>query len=250
MMFDLRGKVAIVTGAARGIGFVSAEKLAESGASVVLGDINEAQVLEAAKKLQDKGYAALGVRMDVTDNESIGKAIESAADAFGGLDIVVNNAGILSAATIENMQRDEWDRVLNVNLSGTFFVIQAALPYLKKSGCPRVVNISSLTGRNGGFEGSMCYAASKGGVISITRGMARRLAPFRITVNAICPGPTETDILKGYTPEAIARQKSNILLGRLGQPEEIAAAVCYLASTEAGFVTGTMLDVNGGAYMG
>jgi 3-oxoacyl-[acyl-carrier protein] reductase len=249
-MFDLKGRIAIVTGAARGIGFAAAEKLAENGASVVLGDINEPLVQEAAGRLKAKGYEALAVRMDVGRNDSIREAIAAAVKAFGGIDIVVNNAGILSALSIEEMTRAEWDKVLNVNLGGTFFVIQAALPFLKKSQHPRIINISSLTGRNGGFEGSMCYAASKGGVISITRGMARRLAPFNITVNAVCPGPTETEILKGYTPEAQERQRNVSLLRRLGQPEEIAAAVCYLASTEAAFVTGAMLDVNGGAYMG
>jgi 3-oxoacyl-[acyl-carrier protein] reductase len=249
-MFDLKGRIAIVTGAARGIGFASAEKLAENGASVVLGDVNEPLVQEAAGRLKAKGYEALAVRMDVGRNDSIREAIAAAVEAFGGIDIVVNNAGILSALSIEEMTREEWDKVLNVNLGGTFFVIQAALPFLKKSRNPRVINISSLTGRNGGFEGSMCYAASKGGVISITRGMARRLAPFNITVNAVCPGPTETEILKGYTPEAQERQRNVSLLRRLGQPEEIAAAICYLASTEAAFVTGAMLDVNGGAYMG
>lgn len=249
-MFDLKGRIAIVTGAARGIGFAAAEKLAEHGASVVLGDVNEPLVQEAAGRLKAKGYEALGVRMDVGRNDSIREAIAAAVRAFGGIDIVVNNAGILSALSIEEMTREEWDKVLNVNLGGTFFVIQAALPFLKKSQNPRIINISSLTGRNGGFEGSMCYAASKGGVISITRGMARRFAPFNITVNAVCPGPTETEILKGYTPEAQERQRNVSLLRRLGQPEEIAAAVCYLASTEAAFVTGAMLDVNGGAYMG
>jgi 3-oxoacyl-[acyl-carrier protein] reductase len=249
-MFDLKGRIAIVTGAARGIGFAAAEKLAENGASVVLGDLNEPLAQEAAGRLKAKGYEALAVRMDVGRNDSIREAIAAAVKAFGGIDIVVNNAGILSALSIEEMTREEWDKVLNVNLGGTFFVIQAALPFLKKSQNPRIINISSLTGRNGGFEGSMCYAASKGGVISITRGMARRLAPFNITVNAVCPGPTETEILKGYTPEAQERQRNVSLLRRLGQPEEIAAAICYLASTEAAFVTGAMLDVNGGAYMG
>ena len=249
-MFDLNGRIAIVTGAARGIGFAAAEKLAENGAVVVLGDLNEPLVQEAAGRLKAKGYEALAVRMDVGRNDSIREAIAAAVKAFGGIDIVVNNAGILSALSIEEMTREEWDKVLNVNLGGTFFVIQAALPFLKQSQNPRIINISSLTGRNGGFEGSMCYAASKGGVISITRGMARRLAPFNITVNAVCPGPTETEILKGYTPEAQERQRNVSLLRRLGQPEEIAAAICYLASTEAAFVTGAMLDVNGGAYMG
>jgi len=249
-MFCLKDKIAFVTGAARGIGFVTAEKLAESGASVALGDINGPSVEESAERLRQKGYKAIGVRMDVTDDASIREAVGRAAEHFGGIDIIVNNAGILSAASIEDMQRAEWNRVIDVNLSGTFFVIQAALPYLKNSKHPRIINISSLSGRSGGFEGSMCYAASKGGIIAITRGMARKLAPLNITVNAVCPGTTETDLLKSYTPEAIERQKKYILLGRLGQPDEIAAAVCYLASTEAGFVTGAMLDINGGAYMG
>lgn len=249
-MFDLKGKTALITGAARGIGYAAAEKLAENGATVVLADIDEPGVMESAARLREKGLAAIGIRMDVTDDRSIARAMDLAVEKCGGIDIVVNNAGILSAASMETMRRDEWDRVLDVNLGGSFFVAQAALPHLKRSPAPRIINISSLTGRNGGFEGSMCYAASKGGVIAITRGMARRLAPFGITVNAICPGSTETDILKGYSPEAIERQKSHILLGRLGQPEEIAAAICYLASTEAAFVTGVTLDVNGGAYMG
>jgi 3-oxoacyl-[acyl-carrier protein] reductase len=250
MMCDLRGRIALVTGAARGIGYATAEKLAEHGASVVLGDVNEPLLQEAAERLRERGYSALAVSMDVGRNDSIREAIDTAVEAFGGIDIVVNNAGILSALSIEEMTREEWDKVLNVNLSGTFFVIQAALPFLKQSKHPRIINISSVTGRNGGFEGSMCYAASKGGVIAITRGMARRLAPFNITVNAVCPGPTDTEILKGYSPEAQERQRNVTLLRRLGRPEEIAASVCYLASTEAAFVTGAMLDVNGGAYMG
>ncbi len=249
-MFSLKGKVAFVTGAARGIGFSAAEKLAENGAAVAIADINAAQADESAAALRAKGFKAIGVSLNVADNASIAAAVAAAAAELGGIDIVVNSAGILSAATIENMQRDEWNRVQDVNLGGTFFVAQAALPYLKKSAAARIINISSLTGRNGGFEGSMSYAASKGGVIAITRGMARRLASFKITVNAVCPGPIETEILKGYTPEAVERQKSVILLGRLGKPEEVAAAVCYLASDEAGFTTGVALDVNGGAFMG
>ena len=149
------------------------------------------------------------------------------------------------------MQRNgEWNRVLDIDLSGTFFVCQKVLPYLKKSSAGRIINISSLSGRNGGFEGSMAYVAAKGGVVAITRGMARHLAPYKITVNAVCPGTTETEILKGYTPERIENQVKNILLGRLGKPEEIAGAVCYLASDEAAFVTGLMLDINGGGYFG
>ena len=250
-MFSLEGKKAIVTGAARGIGKVIAEKIAALGASVSLADVNKATLDETVNGLKSKGLKVIGVIMDVRDNNSIRQAIEETASAFGGLDIIVNNAGILGTSKIEDMQRDgEWNRVLDVNLSGTFFASQAALPYLKKSSAGRIINISSVTGRNGGFEGSMSYAASKGGVIAITRGMARHLAPYKITVNAVCPAATETDILKGYTPQQVENQCKNILLYRLGKPEEIAGAACYLASDEAAFVTGLMLDINGGAYFG
>lgn len=250
-MYSLKGKVAIVTGSARGIGFVSAEKLAEMGASVILSDINEAVLNQSVQTLKDKGYAVASVVTDVTSVESLQKAMAAAAEIFGGLDIIVNNAGILGTSSIEDMDKEkEWNKVLDVNLSGTFFATQAALPYLKKSKSGRIINMSSVTGRNGGFEGSMSYAASKGGIVAITRGMARRLAPLNITVNAVCPGATETEILKGYSQEQIENQLKNILLHRLGKPEEIAAAVCYLASDEAGFVTGLMLDINGGGYFG
>lgn len=249
-MFSLKSKSALVTGAARGIGFKIAEKLAQSGASVSLADINETQLTESVASLQAQGLTVAGVVVDVGNNDSIAEAVRKTVETLGGLDIVVNNAGILGAGSIEEMTRESWDRVLNINLSGTFFVSQAALPYLRKSPCARIINISSVTGRNGGFEGSMSYAASKGGVIAITRGMASRLAAERITVNAVCPGTTATDILKGYTPEAVDRQINKIPMKRLGEPDEIAAAVCYLASDEAAFVTGAMLDINGGAFIG
>ncbi len=250
-MFDLAGKAAIVTGAAQGIGKTTAEKLAECGAKVMLADINGAQLEKTCEELRGQGLDVSWVVLDVTKVDSIREAMAKTAEALGGIDIVVNNAGILGTASIEDMQKEsEWDRVLEVNLSGTFFVSQGALPYLKKSKAGRIINMASVTGRNGGFAASMSYAASKGGVVAITRGMARHLAPHAITVNAVCPGTTETEILKGYTQEKIELQLKNILLHRLGKPEEIAGAVCYLASDEAGFVTGLMLDINGGAYFG
>ena len=251
MLFSLKGKVALVTGAAQGIGRTTAEKLSEMGAAVALADINQAKVEAAAKAICDQGGKAVAVVMNVSDNDSIAAAVDEAAKALGGIDIVVNSAGILGTASIEDMQRDgEWNRVLDIDLSGTFFVCQKARPYLKKSSAGRIINISSLSGRNGGFEGSMSYVAAKGGVVAITRGMARHLAPYKITVNAVCPGTTETEMLEGYTQERIDNQLKNILLGRLGKREEIAGAVCYLASDEAAFVTGMMLDINGGGYFG
>ncbi len=250
-MFCLKGKVAVVTGAAQGIGKTTAEKLAGLGAKVALADLNEQKLKAAAEEICNSGGEAIPVLMDVCSNESIEAAMAKVAAEFGGIDILVNSAGILGTSSIEEMQRDgEWNRVLDIDLSGTFFACQYALPYLKKSSAGRIINIASLTGRNGGFEGSMSYAAAKGGVIAITRGMAHHLAPYKITVNAVCPSTTQTEMLEGYSPERIANQAKNILLGRLGKREEMAAAVCYLASDEAAFTTGLMMDVNGGAYFG
>lgn len=250
-MFALTGKTALVTGGAQGIGKASAEGLAQLGANVILADINEERLQEAVAEIQAKGGNAFAVVMDVCSNNSIDAAVKAGAEHFGGIDIVVNSAGILGTASIEEMDREkEWNRVLDIDLTGTFFVCQYALPYLKKSSAGRIINIASVSGRNGGFEGSMSYVAAKGGVVAITRGMARHLAPYKITVNAVCPGATETEMIRGYTQERIDNQIKHILLGRMGKIEEIAGAVCYLASDEAAFVTGMMLDINGGGYFG
>ena len=251
MLFDLTGKVCFVTGAAQGIGKVAAEMLAQQGAAVAIADMNMEKAEETAEGIRKAGGKAEAIELNVASNDSIEAAVNKTAELFGGIDVVVNSAGILGNTSIEEMERDgEWNRVLDIDLTGTFFVCQKALPYLKKSEQPRIINIASVTGRNGGFEGSMSYAAAKGGVVTITRGMARHLAPYGITVNAICPGTTETEMLKGYTPERIENQLKNILLKRLGKPEEIGAAVVYYASTESGFVTGNMHDINGGGYFG
>lgn len=250
-MFDLTGKTALVTGSAQGIGKAAALKLAELGANVIVADINEEKMQLTVNEIRENGGEAAFVHMDLTDNDTIEKAAKEGADTFGGIDILVNCAGILGTSSIENMDREgEWKRVLDVNLTGTFFVSQHVLPYLKKSSAGRIINIASISGRNGGFESSMSYTASKGGVIALTRGMARHLAPYKITVNAICPGTTETEMLEGYTAERIANQARFMLLGRFAKREEIAAAVCYLASDEAAFTTGEIMDVNGGAYFG
>lgn len=250
-MFSLKGKAAVITGAAQGIGRTVAQKMAEMGAKVAVADINKEKIDAVVREIRENGCEAVGVIMDVRSNDSIEAAMKKSAEAFGGIDIIVNSAGILGTSGIEEMERDgEWNRVLDIDLTGTFFACQYALPYLKKSSAGRIINIASVTGRNGGFEGSMSYAAAKGGVIAITRGMARHLAKHQITVNAVCPATTQTEMLEGYTQERIDNQVKNILLGRLGKREEVAGAVCYLASDEAAFVTGLMLDVNGGAYFG
>jgi 3-oxoacyl-[acyl-carrier protein] reductase len=249
-ILTLSNRVALVTGASQGIGYSIAKMLCDNGVKTAIVDINEEKAFEVAQEFNNNGCDALGVGCDVSNVESIGKMVQAVVQKYGGIDVVVNCAGILGSSTISEMQRREWDKVLAVNLTGPFFVIQKTLPYLEKSSCARIINISSLAGRMGGFETSMSYTATKGGIISLTYGIARQLAPKGITVNAVCPGTTETPIIKGFTEDAVASLKTRIPIGRLGKPEDVATAVCYLASEEAGFVTGLLLDVNGGMYMG
>ena len=177
-MFDLTGKVALVTGSAQGIGRTSAEKLAGLGAKLICADINTEKLNDTVESIRQAGGEAVAVKLDLQSNESIEACARQGAEAFGGIDILVNCAGILGTSSIEDMKRDdEWRRVIDVNLTGTFFMCQYALPWLKQSRAGRIINIASISGRNGGFESSMSYTASKGGVIAITRGMARHLAP-------------------------------------------------------------------------
>ncbi|MDR1535279.1 MAG: SDR family oxidoreductase [Planctomycetota bacterium] len=246
----LDNRVALVTGAAKGIGFAIAERLARDGARVTLADVNAELAGISAEKLVKGGFEAYGVGADVSRLPEVKDMIGRTVDRFGQLDIVVNNAGILRSTRLEEIAPEEWDLVLAVNLRSVFLVSQQAIPHLKKSAAPRIINMSSNSGRMGGFESSVSYAASKGGVIALTYALAGQLAKFKITVNAICPGTTDTDILKDYTPEARERLRQRIPLGRLGVPADIAAAASYLAASESGFVTGLMLDINGGMYFG
>ena len=242
-------KKAIVTGAAQGIGLAIASRLAKEGAQVALCDINWEKLKLEAESLSRQGLKATALCSDVSSVTGINKMVEEAANQFNGLDILVNNAGILDSSSIEDMKEETWDRVMAVNLKGVFFCCQAAIPYLKKSAAPRILNVSSLAGRMGGYEAGLSYTASKGAVLSITMGMARQLAPFGITVNALCPGTTETDIIKQWTLDQISDLRQKVPLGRLGSVEDMAGAAAFLTSNEAGFITGLSLDVNGGMYM-
>ena len=244
------GKCAVVTGAAQGIGAGIAARLAREGAKVALCDLNGQKASQEAEKLQKEGLDAIALTVDVAKVSDIKKMIDQAVDCFGGLDILVNNAGVLDSSSILEMTEESWDRVLTTNLKSVFFASQAAIPYLKKSKAPRIVNLSSLAGRMGGYETGLSYSASKGGILSLTMGMARQLAPFGITVNALCPGTTETDIIRQWSPEQITALKAKVPLGRLGSISDMAAAVAFLTGDEAGFITGLFLDVNGGMYMG
>jgi len=248
-IFTIKDRVAVVTGATRGIGRVIAIKLAEAGAKVaVLGrDENKANNVKAEiEKLGGKAEVFLG---DISDDKECKRIADEVNARFGQLDILVNCAGALTSTKVDDISRAEWDKILGVNLTGTFFMIQSALPYLRKSKAGRIINISSNAGRMGGYANSQSYTASKGGVIAITKGIARQLAPDNITVNVVCPGTTRTEMSELYDEETTKRLIGRIPLGRLGKPEDTAAAVCFFASEEAGFITGAVLDVNGGMYM-
>lgn len=250
-MLTLTGRVAVITGAAQGLGFAMARMMSANGMSVAIVDINGEKAAEKAAELTAGGGAPVAAfGCDITDNADILKTVKTIADHFGQIDVIVNCAGIAATTKVEDVTREAWDRMLAVNLTGTFFMIQAVLPYLRKSRAGRVINISSNAGRMGGFETSMAYSASKGGVISLTFGLARQFAADNITVNAVCPSTVATEMADMYSEEAIRTLKQRVPLGRFATPDDPAAAVCYLASEEAGFVTGLLLDVNGGMYMG
>lgn len=247
------GKCAIVTGAAKGIGFKIAATLAERGASVMICDIDALAAGVASAAINENGGKSACIAADVSDVGDLEQMIQTTVSVFGGIDILVNNAGILTASSIGETTEPEWDKIMAVNLKGAFFAMQKALPHMgqnagRESGT--IINIASLAGRMGGYQNSPAYAASKAGLIGLTMCAARRLAPLGITVNAVAPGTTQTDIISAFTEEKIESLKAAIPLGRLGQPGDIAETVAFLASEGARFITGAVIDVNGGMFMG
>ena len=242
----VEGQVALVTGAGAGIGLATARALATEGAAVVAGDV--ARYDEAAEALRQLGADAAGIRLDVTDRASIVQAVALAVSRFGGLHILVNNAGIGWPQPLAEIGEEDWDRVMAVNVKGPFLCTQAAAPHLKGGGA--VVNVSSLAGRSSSPLMGCQYSASKAGLLGLTRHLARELGPSGVRVNAICPGPIETDLLRRDTDEeAVRRIVATAPLGRLGRAEDIARAIVFLASEDAAFITGAALDANGGLWM-
>lgn len=250
-MFTLENRVAVVTGGSKGIGFSIAKYFLKNNMNVAIISSNQNSVASATKKLcgmSDKKCA--GYVCDIKDEQKLRDILRNIYKDFGAIDVLINSAGILDTASIDEMTLEHWNDIVSTNLTGTFFAIKHAIPYLEKSKHPRVVNISSNAGRMGGFENGLAYTASKGGVISLTYGFARRLATKGITVNCIAPGTVESEMSDKYDETTIARLMKRFPIGRLGKSEEIAVAACYFASEEAGFTTGSVLDVNGGMFMG
>ncbi len=248
MLFN--GEVALITGAAQGIGKAIAEAFCKEGAAAVILDINDEKGQAAADALKAAGGKAAFIRCNVADVADIEKAVAAAVEKFGHIDILVNNAGILHGTPLVDITEEEWDRIMDVNLKGMFFMSQKAIIEFKKNGGGKIVNISSLAGRMGGYANGLGYTATKAAMIGLTYGMARRVAGDNINVNSIAPGTTKTDILKALDPDRIEQLRQSVPLKRLGEPEDIANAVVFLCSEKASWITGAILDVNGGMFMG
>lgn len=247
----LSGKSCLVTGAATrtGIGFATARLFAENGGKVAIVDLDEDKSAEAAAALPGNGHC--GLRGDVTDRDACRAAVNSAAEHLGGLEILVNNAGVTQAARFQAISQDDYDLVLDVNLRGTFNMCQAVLPLMIEARGGSIVNISSAAAqKGGGFFGGAHYAAAKAGILGLTKAIAREFARDGIRSNAICPSMVETEFFAGkMTEEKRAELRAAVPVGRLGRPLDVARACLFLASDLAEYVTGSELDVNGGTHI-
>ncbi len=241
---NVEGKVALVTGASRGIGRAIALELARRGANVAVNYVRNKELAEeVVKKIRELGRDSIAVRADVSKWEEVKRMVDEVISHFGRIDILVNNAGVISREKeILKIDDEEWDRVLNINLKGTFYCCKAVLPYMIKQRSGRIVNISSIAGRMGGVVG-VHYAASKAGIIGFTFALASEVAKYGITVNAVAPNAIETDMIPPELGEKIAKMTP---LGRIGKPEEVAHAVLFLIEND--YVTAEVVDVNGGRY--
>jgi len=247
-MFSLEGKIALVTGASQGIGEAIARRLAAQGALVVCAARNEEALQSVSASIQAEGGKADHVCLDMSSAASIKAAVATVLERHGALHILVNNAGITKDKLLIQMKEEEWDAVLDTNLKGAFLATQAVTKAMMKQRHGRIINIASVVGQMGN-AGQANYVAAKAGLIGLTKSVARELASRNITANAVTPGYIATAMTDKLSEEVKAGFTQQIPLGRLGTPEDIASAVCFLASDEAGYMTGQVLSVNGGMLM-
>jgi 3-oxoacyl-[acyl-carrier protein] reductase len=245
---DLTGKRAIVTGAGQGIGKATALKLAQLGADIIVDDINAETAPQTAQEIQALGRKGVSVIADVSKRDEVEKMTQTAVDELGGIDILVNNAGIARSNVLARLKDEQWDEVLDVNLKGIFYCIQAVIPSLMKQRSGKIVNISSIYGRIG-VIGDVNYAAAKSGIVGLTKTVARELARYNINVNAIMPGLVDTDLLRGIPEKYLKPMIEEVPLKRVGMPEDIANVVAFLASEDSSYMTGVILEVTGGWNM-
>jgi 3-oxoacyl-[acyl-carrier protein] reductase len=242
--------VAVITGAGQGIGRAVAIAFGKRAAQVVVADVNGPNASKVKEEIQRTGNGALAIEVDVLSEGSITAMIERTLEEFGTIDVLINNAGIYPSAAIEELTGQSWDRVIGTNLTGPFLCSRAVVPIMREKKKGRIINFSSSTAFRGAINGAH-YAASKAGIIGFTKALALELAPSGITVNAICPGLTDTAQPRGHmTDEELYAKKERVPLGRIAQPEDIVGPVLFLASDKAGHVTGQTIFVNGGDLMG
>ena len=247
-MFSLKDKVAVVTGASQGIGRDTALALAEAGAKVAVAARNEEKLASLVNEIAGKGGEALAVKMDVADAEQVKAGFKQVLERFGRLDILVNNAAITRDGLSMRMKLDDWDAVLRTNLTGAHLCIQQALSVMMKARAGRIINISSVVAQMGN-AGQANYVAAKAGLIGLTKAIAMEIASRNITVNAVAPGFVETPMTDVLSDKVKEDLRTRIPLGRMGLPRDVAAAIVFLASDEAAYITGHVLAVNGGMYL-
>ena len=246
---QLREKVAIVTGGAQGIGKVICCTLAKEGAHVIVCDINEKAAQATAEEIKGKNLNAMTVKADVSCANEVNLMVKDVSDKLGRIDILVNNAGICFLTPLEEITEEEWDRVMDVNLKGTFLCSQAVSRVMMTQKSGKIVNITSIAGKVGGILTGAHYSASKAGVICLTKSLALRLAPYGINVNGVAAGPLKSQMTDTFPPDKKAKLAQSIPLGGFGEPQDMANAVLFLVSDKAKYITGEILDVNGGLLM-
>jgi 3-oxoacyl-[acyl-carrier protein] reductase len=245
----LEGKIAIVTGAGAGLGRSMALELAREGASVAVWDILLGAARETQREIEKLGQKSLAQAVDVADGKAVLSSVDEVAARWERIDILINNAGICRKEAIETISEDQWDRIMAVNLKGTFLCSRSVMPFMKRQRAGRIINMGSVAGKVGGIAAGAHYAASKAGVMCFTKSLARELAPFNVTVNGIAPGVIETDMTRSLSGGEWNDYLSGIPLGRIGQARDVARVAVFLASDDAAYLTGEIIDVNGGQFM-
>ena len=251
-MLDFKDQVVIVTGSSstKGIGRATAITFARQGAMTIVTGTNEAGINETVEIIKNEGGKAEGMKLDVTSKESVDALVKTIIDKYGRIDVLVNNAGICQKVTVEDMTLADMEKIFQVNLFGLFLITQACVKEMKKVKYGRVVSLSSVAGkRGGGFFGGAHYSASKAAILAFSKNLAREVAADGITVNCVTPGPIYTDIWKTISKEDEERIIASIPMGRIGETQEVANAIVFLASKEASFITGEDININGGIHM-